>query len=126
MPINRIIYLGLFDTFAIHNGLKGYLINNEIQIFNFRIVLFSKLYNMIPSLIMPNKEVLYFTYSEIGVDFKSIQAAWHSFASLMLHFGAGGSMLVSFSFPILLNYLRNSIYLKASYVVITAHCAAQV
>ena len=126
MPINRIIYLGLFDTFAIHNGLKGYLINNEIQIFNFPIVLFSKLYNMIPSLIMPNKEVLYFTYSEIGVDFKSIQAAWHSFASLMLHFGAGGSMLVSFSFPILLNYLRNSIYLKASYVVITAHCAAQV
>jgi hypothetical protein len=126
MPIDRIIYLGLFDTFAIHNGLKIYLINNEIQLFNFPIVLFSKFFNMIPTLIMPNKAELYVTYSEIGVNVKSIQAAWHSFGLMMVHFGAVGSMLVSFSLSILLNYLRNSIYLKASYVVITAHLAAPI
>ena len=124
ISIKRIIQLGFFDTYAIHNGLKAYLVNNEIQNFNFPIVLLSKLYNIIPTLIIPNKEEMYTTYSEIGVNFKSIQSAWHSFASLMVHFGAGGSMLLAFFLPFMLNYLRKSIYLKASYVVITAHFAA--
>ena len=121
---NRIIYLAFFDTYAIHNGIKSYLVNNEIQYFNIPLVLLSKLLNIIPSLIFPNKGEFYITYSDIGANFKSIQAAWHSFGSMMIHFGSLGSMLLSFSLPFLLNYLRNSIYMKASYVVITAHFAA--
>ena len=33
-------------------------------------------------------------------------------------------MLLSFILPFIMNYLKNSIYLKASFIVITAHFAA--
>jgi len=124
IPTDRIISLGVHDTFVLHNGLKDYLSNNDIDLLNTPIVLVSKLFKLIPTLIMPNKAELYYTYEEIGVNFRAVQAAWHSFASLMAHFGAVGSMLLSFILPFIMNYLKNSIYLKASYIVITAHFAA--
>jgi hypothetical protein len=124
IPTDRIISLALHDTFVIHLGLKDYLSNNDINLFNFPIVLVSKLYKIIPTLIMPNKAEMYYTYSDIGVNFFSVQAAWHSFGTLMTHFGAVGSMLLSFILPFIMNYLKNSIYLKASFIVITAHFAA--
>jgi hypothetical protein len=124
LPIHNMIDLGLHDTFVVHMSLKDYLSNNEIQFVNFPVVLVSKLFKIIPTLFFPNKADLYYSFKEIGIHFSSIQAARHSFASLMVHFGAVGSMLLSFFLPFLLNYFKNSIYLKASYIVLTAHFAA--
>ena len=57
----RIIYLAFFDTFASHNSLKYFLVENDLQYFKFPLVLISELFNIIPSTIMPNKGILYFT-----------------------------------------------------------------
>ena len=106
------------------NSLKYYLINNGIDYFNYPIILFSKIIGIIPTHLMPNKSDYYTSLSDIGVDYISIQAAFHTFPLLMIHFGIIGSILLAFISPIVLQYLKKSAHLKASYITIVAYLAA--
>ena len=115
ISIHSIIYLTLFDSFAMFNGLKYYLINNGIEYFNYPIILFSKIIGIIPTHLMPNKSDYYTSLSDIGVDHISIQGAWHTFPLLMIHFGIIGSILLAFISPIV---LQMSIIMPVSYLVI--------
>ena len=124
ISIHSIVYLTLFDSFAMFNGLKYYLINNGIDYFNYPIILFSKIIGIIPTHLMPNKSDYYTSLSDIGVDYIGIQAAWHTFPLLMIHFGIIGSILLAFISPIVLQYLKQSAHLKASYITIVAYLAA--
>ena len=123
---NNTIFLGLYDTFATHNSLKYYLINNEIYYFRFPIILLNNLLNIIPTLVMPDKASLLISTGDIGVDYQTIQGAGHAFPLLMIHFGIIGTFIISFATPFLLNYFKQSIYWKASYVVLVAHLAAPI
>jgi len=122
--LHNIIRLGLFDTFAVHNSLKYYLVNNEIELLRFPILLINNLLNIIPLLLMPDKGSLLMNFKDINADIISIQAAFHTFPQLMVHFGIIGSIIISFFSPFCLNYLKQSIYMKASYVVIVSVLAA--
>ena len=118
------ILLTLFDPFAMFNGLKYYLINNGIDYLNYPIILLSKVPSIIPTHLMPNKNDYYISLSDIGVDYTGVQAAWHTFPMLMIHFGIIGSILLAFISPIILQYLKQSAHLKASYITIVAYLAA--
>jgi hypothetical protein len=122
--LHNIIRLGLYDTFAVHNSLNYYLVNNEIEMLRFPIMLINNLSNIIPLLLMPDKGLLLMNYKDIDVDIISIQAAFHTFPQLMALYGILGSLVISFFSPFFLNYLKYSIYMKASYVVIVAVLAA--
>jgi hypothetical protein len=124
MTPHNTIHLGLLDSFAIHNSLKYYLISNEIPLFTIPISLFSEIFNMIPSIILPSKSELYFTISDFGVDLISIQSASHTFPALMSHFGVIGTIIISFFTPFLLNYFKHYIHFKASYIIIVAYITA--
>ena len=100
------VYFAVYDPFAMFNGLKYYLINNGIDYFNYPIILFSKIIGIIPTHLMPNKSDYYTSLSDIGVDYIDIQAAWHTFPMLMIHFGIIGSILLAFISPIVLQYLK--------------------
>ena len=106
------------------NGLKYYLSNNGIDYFNYPIILLSKIIGIIPTYLMPNKNDYYISLSDIGVDYIGIQSAWHTFPMLMIHFGIIGSILLAFISPIVLQYLKQSAHLKASYITIVAYLAA--
>ena len=122
--MHTIVFLALFDSFAMFNGLKYYFINNGIEYFNYPIILFSKIIGITPTHLMPNKSDYYISLSDIGVDYIGIQAAWHTIPVLMIHFGIIGSILLAFISPIVLQYLKQSAHLKASYITIVAYLAA--
>jgi len=119
-----IIYIALYDSFAVFHSLKYFLISNGIDYFNYPIILFSKIPLIIPSFLMPNKSDYYISLSDIGVDYIAIQAAWHTFPTLMINFGIIGSVLLAFISPIVLQYLKQSAHLKTSYITIVAYLAA--
>ena len=84
--LNRLVYLALYDPFATHNTLKYFLAEDSLQYFNIPIVLFSKIFNIIPSIIMPNKQILYYTFEEMGNNYISIQGASHNFVLFVFVF----------------------------------------
>ena len=118
------VYLAFYDTFATHNSLKYFIVNNDLQLFNIPSVLISKIFNIIPSTIMPSKEILYYAYEDVGANVISVQSASHTFALLMIHFGFMGTIILAFISPFLLNYLKHSIMLSAIYIFVVAHMAA--
>ena len=120
----RIMYMALYDTFATHNSLKYFLVENDLQYFKFPLVLISEIFNIIPSTIMHNKSILYFQYEDIGSNIKAVQGSTHTFAVLMTHFGIIGSLVLSFLLPFILNFFKGSMHFMATYVFITAHFAA--
>ena len=124
--LNRLVYQALFDTFATHNSLKFFLAGDTLQYFNIPIVLFSKISNIIPSFIMPDKHILYYTLEEMGYNNLEVQGASHNFVLLMAHFGVAGTIIVAFIFPFIINYFKSSFHLFAIYVFITAHMAAPI
>jgi len=124
ITLQNIIRIGLFDTFAVHNSLKHYLIHNEIVLLQFPIMLINNLINILPLILMPDKASWLMHYKDINADIMGIQSAIHTFPQLMAHFGIIGSLLVAFSSPFILNYFKHSIYMRAPYVVIVGVIAA--
>ncbi len=126
LDLQSIIYQAFYDPLATHNSLKHFLVQDDLQYFKLPIVLISKTFNLIPSIIMPNKEILYYTFADIGSDIISVQGSTHTFPLLMTHFGLIGSMILGFLLPFLLNYFKGSIHFMAIYVFLSAHLAAPI
>ena len=121
---SRLLYLALYDTFATHNSLKYFLAQDNLQYFNIPIVLFSKIFNIIPSFIIPDKHILYYTFEHMGTGVLRVQGGSHNFVFLMSHFGVVGTILLSFIMPFIINYFKQSIHYISIYIFITAHLAA--
>ena len=124
ISLNHLIIQSVWDPLAMHNGLKYYLVNYHSNLINIPSALLSQIITIIPTVLLPYKYDYVLNLTNIDIDKIQMQAAKHAFPILISHFGIIGTLLLSFLAPLVFNYLKNSIYLRASYIIMAAHITA--
>lgn len=101
--LNKIVFNIVAEPVFTSYSLGKYLKNYSLVFFNIPISLFSSFFNLIPSILLPNKSSYIITYADLGYEISAPLGALSSFVSFNIEFGILGTMLFILLFS---NYLK--------------------
>jgi hypothetical protein len=123
------IFLQLFsDTVNISYSLFQFLYDYSLPLLKFPEMIISGLFSLIPSFILPSKDLLMKHPADIGYEVFSPQGGVHSFVYLVINFGVFGTVMFLFSFSFLLREMkmRQSYVWRTSYILISGWLAISI
>ncbi len=113
-------FVFLFDSVGLSLGLDWFWLNNTISLFGNPTILVSKIFDIAPSLVFPEKHKLFASFGELGIDVISPLGGMHNLVNLLVHFGLIGTTLFFFGLPFLIKFLMSKALFRGAAITLSA------